>query len=176
MSLLYTAQIPSPSGDNSEEARSTVQPVRETAAPQVDVERPAAIVTDSTDELTGLASRAVPADHHPSQGASFNPDDVDYQAVDRAWATKGRAASLEAQGVWGHGTMQFDESISPIITGDEKLGGDMFSAERQLIQGNTGDFMTGVVVDNTYAAIAANAAQRNARKAYGASLYEGWTG
>lgn len=176
MSLLYVSQIPSPSGDNSEEARSTVQPVRETPIPQADTERPAAIVTDATDELTGLATRVVPADHHASETPTFNPDEVDYQAVDRMWAFKGRAAALEANGVWGHGTMQYDESISPIITGDEKLGGDMFSAERQLIQGQAGDFMTGVVVDNTYAAIAANAAKRNARKAYGASLYEGWTG
>jgi len=72
--------------------------------------------------------------------------------------------------------MRYDESISPTITGDEMLGGDTFSAERQLVQGHSGDFMTGVTNDNTYTALAAAAATRQARKAYSASLYEGWTG
>jgi len=176
MSLLYTTQIPSPGNDNSEESRATVQPTRESAIPNVDTERPAVVVTDTTDELTGLATRQVPARHTPSSNPAFNPDDVDYQAVDRMWATKGRAAALEAQGVWGRGTMRYDESISPTITGDEMLGGDTFSAERQLVQGHSGDFMTGVTNDNTYTALAAAAATRQARKAYSAYLYEGWTG
>lgn len=174
MSLLYTTTVPSPSGDNSEEARSTVQPVRETAVPQVDNEREPAIVTDSTDELTGLAPRQAGARHEPSRHPTFNPDEIDYAENDRMYATRGRAAGIEASGVWGRGTMQYDESITPVITGDERLGGDTFSAERQLIQGKAGDFMSGVVVDNTYAALAASAGKRNARKAYAASLFEGW--
>lgn len=175
MSLLYTTTIPSPSSDNSEEARQTVQPVRETPIPEVDTSAESAIVTDSTDELTGLASRNAGAQHTPRERVSFIPDEPDYTFNDRQWATRGRAAALEASGQWGRGTFAYDESIAPVLTGAERLGGDTFSAERQLIQGSSGDFMSGVVVDNSYAALAAAHGARQARKAYAASLYEGWT-
>lgn len=172
--FLWTQQVPS-GGDTSEEARSTVQPTRETPIDDVASPAPLADVADDAPELTGLASRQQPGAFTPKQDTPFPADKlrVDYTANDVLYPTKGRAAALEAAGIWGRKSMQWSDSIVPVIDDGTRLGGDAFVVDRKPIQKDSSLSLQPADTISETAHLAAKLAEQRSRKAYSATRFAG---
>jgi hypothetical protein len=164
--------------------RSTATPVDKTAPPAVESNVPdfnEVAETDPNPNL-GMVSRTV-ASHwvEGEQSAPFWGAEVDQQwqhntLVDRQVSSSGTAASREASGQFGHGTMSYAVGIEP--TSDLREGGrfgnEYFAADKQPIQETAGDYMSVPPgYDQMATAKAAATGKTQARKA-GNSAYDTW--
>lgn len=157
------------------EVRSTLEPVR-TDGPAETKEAPDwnERETDNSGELVGLSPRVAGAKTEDSEqyvpgwaeGAS-TPHNI---LIDQQVASSGTAAAREMAGVQGHGTMQYAESIDPVIRDGAAFGNDYFAVHDKDIQDGAGDYMA-PVPDQWHNAVAASRARSNSRAAFSASQY-----
>jgi len=162
---------------SEEEVRSTVEPIR---VDNISAEMQHApdwneLDTDESGELIGLSPRQVSGNTHDSERylpwwtakASTNLNKI----TDEQVASSGTAAAREMAGIQGHGTLQYTETIEPIIREGAKFGNDYFTALPSVIQEGAGEYMTPVQESNWYSAVAQSAAVDGQRKASQATLY-----
>jgi hypothetical protein len=168
-----TAGVP----QSESEVRDTLEPIRddgdlaEQDAPP-DWNEPA---SDKSGELTGLAPRVE---------GSFTTDtvktapfwaplaNVNHNAlVDNQVASSGTAASRELAGQHGHGTMQYEVGIDPLIRDGAAFGNDYFVSHDPGIQDGAGAYMSPPGQDNWASSVAQSMAERRSREAYMSTAY-----
>jgi len=160
------------------EVRSTVEPIRDDSA---NVEASGApdwneFESDSSGELVGLSPRVKAPDTVESQD-NTNPMSLDLAAqnhnalIDNQVATSGTAAAREARGEAGHGTMQYAESLEPVIRPGAAFGNEYFDVLKPDIQDGAGNAMNPTDTDAWNSAVAQSVATSRSRQAYQASAY-----
>lgn len=164
------------------EVRSTVEPIRNDDA---SVEMPHApefneFDTDESGELVGLSPRVVIGPTDDTQ--KYAPwwarlaDEPHNIIVDRQVASSGTAAAREMNGEQGHGTMQYTESLEPVIRDGARFGNDYFVANEMVAQEGAGSYMTPPDTDNWLVAVAADRADRQSRQAFMSTQYRAFLG
>lgn len=98
------------------------------------------------------------------------------EPIDSQVATSGRAPGLEASGIWGHGTMEYTESIQPQIRDGVVLGNEVFTRDARPVQEGMSAAMTPDAIDPAWAAVAQRAGTRGSRTAFAKTLTQsgGW--
>jgi hypothetical protein len=91
--------------------------------------------------------------------------------IDNQVATSGTAAAREARGEAGHGTMQYAESLEPVIRPGAEFGNVYFDIVKPEIQEGAGNAMNVTDTDPWNMAVAQAEATRRSRDAYQATLY-----
>lgn len=151
--------------------RTTVEPIRDAPIAETDTDYNA-VVVDTSAELTGISRTVAAPDNTPSRQAPPQPYVTDVTSIiDDNYASAGRAPALESAGVRGHGSMQYDASIEPVVREGAVLGGDYFLSNNKPVQDGASDYMNPAVVDNIWSATAQAMGTRAARKANAATLY-----
>lgn len=161
---------------NENEVRSTVEPVRTDAPPELD--KPPEwneFETDDSGSLVGLSPRTVGSDTRDSeqyvpwwqQFANENHNKL----IDDQVSSSGAAAARESHGEQGHGTMQYAIGIDPQIRDGAAFGNEYFTSHDADIQDGAGTYMTPADDDNWLQTLAATQAQNASRKAYQDSQY-----
>lgn len=172
------AQHSVPQSEN--EVRSTVEPIRTdgqnselTRAPDWNEKD-----TDDSGQLVGLSPREKSGDTHDTEkyvpwwvSLASNPHNI---ITDQQVASSGTAAKREENGVQGHGTMQYTETIDPVIRDAAKLGNETFVRDEEIIQAGAGSYMNPVDTDNWNAAVAGQTAERQSRESYQSTLWNAW--
>lgn len=163
------------------EVRSTVEPVRtdgDTAEADHSPEWNE-LDTDESGNLVGLTPRMVGAKTNDME--KFSPwwarlvggSDGNFNAVvDNQVSTSGTAAAREVAGQQGHGSMQYEESLEPVIRTGGLFGNDYFQASDPHIQDGMGSYMTPADEDNWAASVGAATAKKRSRDAYQGTLYQ----
>lgn len=157
--------------------RSTVEPVRTDDSQTVMDHAPGfnELSTDSSGELVGLSPREVVGPTEESEQsapfwaapASFNHNRI----IDEQVSSSGTAAARELAGRQGHGTMQFTESMEPVIRDGATFGNEYFAPQTTVIQDGAGAYMSPVVTDSWGHAVAQAHAVDKSRQAFNSSLY-----
>lgn len=160
----------------NETARTLIEPVRDSAIPEVNTEYNA-VVLDNTPELTGLSRTTPGADNTPSRRNAPPGYESDWSSIiDNQVASSGTAAAREQSGVRGHGTMAYDASIEPTMRDGARLGGDYFLSNNMPVQDGATNQMNPAVQDNLWASSAQAFAIKQARAANNATLYSQMVG
>jgi hypothetical protein len=164
------------------EVRSTVEPVRNDGEKAEATHAPEwnELDTDESSELVGLSPRVVGSDTVDSKeyppwwvaGAS----DMHNVLIDSQVASSGTAAAREVAGQQGHGTMQYEIGIEPVIRAGAAFGNDYFLSHAAEIQEGAGNYMNALNDDNFANAIAQSNANRNSRQAFNDSLFADFLG
>lgn len=160
------------------EVRSTVEPIRTDAA---NVESTGApdwneFESDNSGELVGLTPRVKGAETVESKpntdptGLALSTQNHN-AIIDNQVATSGTAAARESRGEAGHGTMQYAESLEPVIRPGASFGNEFFDIQKPQIQDGAGNALNPTDTDDWNLAIAQSAATANSRRAYQSSLY-----
>lgn len=126
-------------------------------------------ITEGGLTTSQVASAVTPSGMFPILPPSTVPDAIQSRINDRQ-ATSGLAASREAAGEWGHGSMKIVQGIEPGITA-EPFDNRYFAALPHAV--DSADYMTAVNTDPSAAAVAGAIAVENTRDArdlYGAFL------
>lgn len=159
------------------EVRSTVEPIR-TDGVNAEAHRDPdwnEFSSDNSGELVGLTPRvkgAETTDTEKYARGDLALASVNYNAViDNQVATSGTAAQRESAGQAGHGTMQYAESLDPVIRPGGAFGNDFFNVMKPPTQDGAGDFMNVTDTDAWNNAVAQTSANANARRAYQGSVY-----
>lgn len=130
--------------------------------------------SDDSGELIGLAPRTKGADTTDTEKYSpwwADNATVNHNAIiDNQVATSGTAAAREMAGEQGHGTMQYANSIEPVIRAGAAFGNDYFLSNPAVIQDGAGAYMTAINDDNWAQAAAQSNANATSRQAYNATL------
>lgn len=133
--------------------------------------------TDESGQLMGLSPRAVGSDTHDTikyvpwwtRAASA----VHNILIDQQVASSGTAAAREEAGQQGHGTMQYEIGIEPVIRDGISFGNSYFESHQAGIQDGAGDYMQPDSSQNNWALqVAAASAEKNSRAAYQSTLYK----
>jgi hypothetical protein len=160
----------------NETARTLIEPVRDSAIPEVNTEYNA-VVLDTTPELTGLSRTTATADNTPSRQNPPPGYESDWTSIiDNQVASSGTAAARESSGVRGHGSMAYDASIEPVLREGARLGGDYFMSNAMPVQDGSTNQMGSTVQDNLWASSAQAFAAKQARAAYNSTLYSQMVG
>lgn len=165
--------------------------VRRTAVPY-EADKPAAVASDMPvmgevetdhDPNLGMVNRQVAS--HWIEGQQGVPswanqvaDQYEHNAlIDKQVSTAGFAASKEATGQWGHGTLSAAVGIEPVgdLVDGQRLGNDYFVRHERPIQDTADDTMMSTTVGPDMNVNAAG--KENSRKAAQAALYNAfWNG
>jgi hypothetical protein len=154
------------------QVRSTVEPLRNDSATAEAVDAPDfnEFDSDESGELVGLTPRMVGSDTVDSQqeapwwapAATYNHNAI----IDNQVASSGTAAAREMAGEQGHGTMQYELGLEPVIRDGARYGNDYFLTAPNVIQEGAGSYMTPNPEDH-WTAIAQQAdAIASSRQAY----------
>jgi hypothetical protein len=170
-----------------EPAPMTVDKVTQQRAPEPRTDPPAELTTglpeynqvdtDTSDDLTGLAHRQLGGDENETvkYDAWWIPlAEQNHNAIiDNQIAESGTAAGREAAGIQGHGSMQFTESIEPVVRDGFQYGSDYFKSHEDGTGGNVagGNYMSNAIPDIEWQGVAAELARANSRDAY-AGMYD----
>lgn len=164
----------------TEEANRTLEPIRKDGELAEATHAPDWNELDTDEGSTpGLAPRAVAGDTTDSEqyapwwaaAASYNHNEI----VDNQVASSGTAAAREVAGEQGHGTMQYAESMEPVIRDGAAFGNDYMLANPAVIQEGAGNYMT-PVTDRWASAVAQNRATQDSRAAFQDSQYAAFLG
>ncbi|HEY6018773.1 MAG TPA: hypothetical protein VIY48_02455 [Candidatus Paceibacterota bacterium] len=164
-----------PQDENS--VRSTVTTVVPDAPPSVEEERPQFNAFDSDPDTQGglttrqMASYRAPSVRtpHPAESTA----NVDYSApIDNQISTAGRAPSLEAAGVWGHGSANWQDATEPTIRPGAQFGADYFAAHARHAQHGIGAYMQPSRNPDDLSAMAQAQAANNSRRAAQEAIYD----
>lgn len=132
------------------------------------------VESDQSGQLTGLSQRTVGAattDSVKTAPALIGLATAEHNAlIDRQVATSGTAASREAAGQFGHGTMQTEISLEPLNPA-QAYGNDYFVRGNLSANEGSGDYMAPVSTDHWASAVAQASAKERSRDAYQSSLY-----
>lgn len=159
------------------EVRSTVEPIR-TDGDNAEAHRDPdwnEFSSDNSGELVGLTPRVKGAETTDSE--KYTRGDLGLAAqnhnalIDNQVASSGTAARREEAGLWGHGTMQYAESLDPVIRPGGAYGNDFFNVMKPPTQDGAGDFMTVTDTDAWNNAVAQTSANAASRRAYQSSVY-----
>jgi hypothetical protein len=175
--VAFTAPLVSVDRENAT-VRTTVNPIRDSEVATVDTEYNAA-VTDVSPDVTGLAQAQAAADNTKTVRATPAPYITDYTSIiDNQVATSGTAAAREDAGIKGHGSMQYDASVEPVIRDGAVLGGTYFVRDAHPVQEGARDYLSdrSGVVDNQWSATAQAEGTAAARRANRATLYSALIG
>ncbi len=168
--------------------RSTSEPYEADAPAAVQDSMPDAqeVPTDKNPDL-GMVGRQLASHWVPSEKS--RPDwipnadaAVEHNAiVDRQVATSGTAASREAAGVWGHGTMPYAVGIAPVddLRDGGKMGNEYFVRNERDIQETADNTMMSVPpgYDQSVKGRVAAEGKLSARESAVASMYDSfWNG
>lgn len=156
---LVGASLPVPQDDTA--ARSTLEPVR-TDGPAEEQAPPDWNEFDSDDspQLVGLSPRATSSDTHdatkyaPWWASLEEPVQAAIAEQNVTWAEKGTAAARELAGQQGHGTMQTELGIEPVIRDGAAYGSGYFITVDKPIQDGMGRYMEPPDEDNFMLAVA----------------------
>ena len=168
------AQGPVP--QNEDDARSTLEPIR-TSGATVEGDEPEwnEFQSDDSPELVGLAPRLKGPDTRDSEhGPAFWLAQAGYpynDRIDEQVSSSGTAAAREASGKFGHGTMQYADSVEPVVRDGGSFGQTYFAGHPHDIQSEAGDYMAPALADNWAVAVDTAEAKAAARGSYQASLY-----
>lgn len=161
---------------NEDEARSTLEPIRTDAPPEMDSppewnEQE----FDSSGSLVGLSPRDVGSDTRDSE--QYTPwwiagaDELHNPIVDEQVSSSGTAASRESSGQQGHGTMQYAIGIEPVIRPGAAFGSDYFASHEAVIQDGAGSYMLPPGQDDYMQALVSASAEKASREAFQATQY-----
>ena len=161
--------------------RSTIEPIRvnSDSAELQDAPEWNEIQTDDSGELVGLSPRMVAGDTHDIEKYAPIIDTFNHnRIIDDQVSSSGTAAAREASGVQGHGTMQWTESLEPVIRDGGAYGNDYFAADPVDIQSGAGEYMSPDLQGNNHWAsrVAAANAEKASRQAYMSSLFSDFVG
>lgn len=92
-----------------------------------------------------LSSHVVPSERYVPTTGNAN---ADFTQVGKTISQVGTAASREKAGQWGHGTLRIVEGIEPTLPDVPPFGDEIFAAERQGIQTDSGAYMTQAVASD----------------------------
>lgn len=184
MTSLLT-QFPSTVPISEEVARSTVEPITDpdlTAEAPPDTPEYNQFINDPTIQPGISVHQAGSYWNENQRGPNTDTAAVSRlfnAAIDIQVSSAGRAATIEATEVYGHGTMPWAEGIEPVIREGAEYGEDYFSAGKPAIQQTTGDYMSqpdslGTLVDPDWTAVAAADAASRSREASRATLFDAW--
>lgn len=159
------------------EVRSTIEPLRsdgDNAESQRDPDWNE-FQSDNSGELVGLSPRvkgAETTDIVKAVPTNLNLATVNYNAViDNQVASSGTAAKREERGEQGHGTMQYAESLDPVLRPGATLGNEYFDIVKPPTQDGAGDFMNVTDTDAWNSAVAGSRAQASSRQAWQSTQY-----
>lgn len=160
-----------------EEARTTVEPIRTDNAEAEAASAPEwnQRAADESPQLVGLSPRVKGAETIDTAkyapwwaAAASEPHNI---VIDRQVASSGTAAAREVAGQQGHGTMQYADSVEPVIRDGAKFGNDYFKVGATDIQSGAGPYMTPIEGDNWNQAVAQAVGTDGSRRAFQSSLY-----
>ena len=180
MSFLLWANARTPVPVDDDEIRSTVTIVDQDEAPSTMEHVPDKGET-FTDEHTdgGLTSHQVSSYVIPKQQGIPIPEQMGassteaFDITNRQVSASGTAAQRESVGIWGHGTLQIQEAIDPIIVDGTELTEEYFKVPQRNVQDPMVAYMTpSEPSDNSDRALAAGAYANNARQAVSRSMWE----
>lgn len=138
------------------------------------------IETDQSGELTGLAQRNLAGDTTVIEKYSpwwlAKASSLFNAPIDEQVSSSGTAAAREAEGQSGHGTMQFTQSIDPVLHDGMVMGNDYFQSNPMDVQEGAGSYMTPTDVDNFANALNQARGTDNSRLAAQSSLYSAFLG
>lgn len=160
------------------EARETMEPIRTDGVGAESQHAPDwnEVETDASSQLIGLAPRAKGADTRDTEKSVpwwTTLASADYSSViDRQVSSSGTAARREESGQTGHGTMQYEQSMEPVIRDGAAFGNDYFVSNDRAIQDGAGAYMTADENSQWLNVVAAQKARTSSRQAYQASLYQ----
>lgn len=101
----------------------------------------------------------------------------DYNAViDDQVSSAGRAPMIEATGVWGHGSAQWQESLQPVIRDGVVIGNTVFLSNDMPVQQGAARPMLPDQQDQSWAGVAQQMAIARSRAAFASTLSaaDGW--
>lgn len=160
-----------------DDARATTEPIRDDGENASSDDSPEfnELETDESGELDGLANREVAA--HVNDSEKVDPWWIRLltnhnQIVDNQVSSSGTAARRESGGEHGHGTMQYGQSIEPVIRDGASFGNDYFITNDSGIQDGAGEYMSPFDSNNWVNAVHHSKATQNSRDATQASMYD----
>lgn len=167
---------------NEDEAQATLEPLRQDGqnaelqhAPEWNE-----LDTDNSGQLIGLSPRVVGSD--TTDTVKYAPwwatlADTNHNAIiDNQVSSSGTAAARELAGQQGHGTMQYEIGIEPVIRPGAAYGNDYFTTNPSIIQEGAGNYMNPVGDDQWAAQVSQRDASLNSRSAYNDSMYAAFLG
>lgn len=164
-----------------DEVRQTTEPIRVSdAAKDTDTPDWNERESDQSPELTGLSRRMLAP--HTVDTVKSAPwwdalaTDNHNARIDNQVATSGTAAAREQAGQFGHGTMQYSESLEPVIREGAAMGNDYFVVNDKVVQEGAGEYMRPDPNGEWLNAMAAKNAAAASRQAAQASLYANFFG
>ena len=161
------------------QSRATVEPIRSDGE-QAEMQHAPdwnELSSDDSGQLVGLASRQVGSDTHDTvkyrpwwaAAASYAHNIL----IDQQVASSGTAAQREERGEQGHGSMQYEIGIEPVIRDGTAFGNGYFASHEKVIQEGAGEYMQPDASLNHWATqVAAANGRDNSRKAYQSTLYK----
>lgn len=175
--LLYQMGSSQPVLQEEDQARPGPEYVNHDAPPAEATGEPEWNTTevDVSPELRGLTQRQVSGDVTDSQ--QFRPwwarfaDEMHDVIVNRQVASSGTAAARESAGIQGHGTMEYTNSIAPVIRPGISFGNDYFTALPKPVQEGMGEDMLPVSNDSWMRAVAQSRGIEGQRRAERSTLY-----
>lgn len=167
-----------PVPQNENEARATLEPIRTSTATVEEPDSPDwnEFESDDSPELVGLSPRLKGPDTIPSeQSAPFwsKLADVNHNVIiDQQVSSSGTAAQRETAGEFGHGSMQYADSIEPVVREGGAFGNTYFASHGHEIQSESGNYMQPVNSDNWGRGVVSAEAQAGARAAQRSTLFD----
>lgn len=163
-----------------DEVTTTVEKIRTDAVPEA-AKAPEwnELDTDESSQLVGLAPRVVGAATEDSEQsrpwwlALASQDRT--SIIDDQVSSSGTAAARENAGEFGHGTMQYANSMEPVLREGQAFGNDYFKITQPNIQDGAGDYMT-ALSDNWTNAVSQRSALAASRGAAQDSQYAAFLG
>lgn len=167
-----------PVGSDEDTVKSTLDPVRDDGPAEAERQPEFnSIETDDSGELQGLAPRTMGAYTIPIQKyvpwwlKAEQPVMRGIDELNESWSDKGTAAARERAGVQGHGTMQIEESLEPVIRDGGAFGNDYFVRNERAIQDGAGQYMEPITNDSWPVRVAQARGTQGASQAAKTSMY-----
>lgn len=175
--MMWNLGEDSPQVENPDKARVINPAIREDDADTKPSEAPDwnEKETDDSPDLMGLSKRQQASYHVPSE--KYVPMNMETATalhnviIDGQVATSGTAASREASGVQGHGTLDYGIALDPVLREGMRFGNTYFEINQSPIQDGAGHYLEPVTTDNWATAVVANRAVNDARTAARSTLY-----
>lgn len=179
---MFTMGMQTPAEVQENATRITDEPIRTDGEDAQQAKAPDfnEVSTDTSPELMGLRRR---------MEASYTVDSEQYRPavmetanalhnviIDDQVASSGTAAAREAQGIQGHGSLQYAIGIEPELRDGSKFGNTYFERDSSPIQEGSGIAMNPIHGDNWATAVVASLAASKSRQAAQASLYSDFLG